>query len=481
MKYPLTTFCALFSLTVAPLAAFGFPASSKQESLSKSLSKPFTDVQKKATPAVVAIRAQLSSKRAMQRGDDGEEGPDAFQEELFRRFFGNPHGQSRGERKMSPAPILKGSGFIISSDGYILTNNHVVQDADEITVTANDGREFKAKLVGGDPNTDIALLKVDAANLPFLEFANSQDVEVGEWVIAIGNPFGLQASFTAGHVSATGRKELDIAPVEEFIQTDASINSGNSGGPLLNLDGHVVGMNTAIASTNAGGSVGIGFAISSNLLKYVVKELMEHGKVVRGFLGIAPQRLDSATAAAFGLNKTEGALVADVSRGSPAEKAGVLAGDIILQVNGQPVDNTATLINMVSFIHPGEPATLKILRNGKEMELQVIVGTHPENELNATEAQNTLGLVIQEATPELLQQLGYSGEEKGVLIKTVAPYTPAQQAGLRRGQLIFSVNRQPTATTEQFYSVLRDRAAGEPLLLHVRDGQVTRFVSLKID
>ena len=483
LNHSLVTLCTLISVTASPLAAATAAPERKNTSLSKMLSKPFTDVAKKATPAVVSIRAQVISKRALQKADEMDEGPDAFQEELWRRFFGGPSnpGQSRNNRKVLPAPVAIGSGFIISSDGYILTNNHVVQDVEDITVTCNNGQEFKAKLIGTDPNTDVALLKIDATALPFLELANSQDVEVGEWVIAIGNPFGLQATLTAGHVSGTGRKELDIAAVEEFIQTDASINSGNSGGPLLNLDSEVIGMNTAIASTMAGGSVGIGFAIPSNLIKYVVKELMEHGKVVRGFLGIELQRLDSNTAAAFGLTKTEGALIANVRRDGPADKAGMKAGDIIMKVNGQPIDNNATLKNLISFIHPGDSAALTVLRNGKEMDINVVIGTHPENEINAIEIQNALGLVVQDATPELLQQLGYPEDEKGVIIKSVTPYSPALAVGLRRGQLIFSVNRQATVTTEQFYDILQKRTAGEPILLHVRDGQVTRFVSLKID
>jgi serine protease Do len=437
----------------------------------------FTQVADMCMPCVVSIRVELLKKKnPVFYGNEEEDAPlDSMQEEMLRRFFGLPPMQQKSPKK-APA-MAQGSGFVISQDGYILTNNHVVDDASQITVYFLDGREYKAKLVGGDANTDVALLKIDAKDLPYLSFGDSDKLKIGEWVAAIGSPLGLQGSFTVGIVSAKGRTDLDIIPVEEFIQTDATMNVGNSGGPLVNLKGEVMGINAAIA-TNGGGSVGIGFTIPSKIVKRVKDELMKNGKVTRGFVGVMLQRVDSDLAKLFGLKKAEGALVTDVVKDGPAEKAGIKAEDLILKVNGQSIDTPAGLRNAISLLQPGEKATLTIKRGDKEIEIPLYIGAHPEQELAAQDVQNNLGVLVQELTPELQDELGYKND-KGVVIKYVAPNSVAQYAGLKRGQLIMSINRKPIKNTDDFYRLAREHAPDSQILLLVKEGQATRFIVLK--
>lgn len=448
-----------------------------KESLSKQLSKEFVQVGKTAIPAVVSITVKLSKKAAQY--DNGDDQGDFSQEEFWRRFFGSPGVPQKQDRK--PQPVAHGSGFSVSEDGYILTNNHVVQDAESITVSFTDEKEYPAKLIGADPNTDVALLKIDAKGLPYLQLGNSDHLEIGEWVVAIGNPLGLQASLTVGHVSAKGRNDLDIARVEEFIQTDAAINRGNSGGPLLNLDKEVIGMNTAMVASSAnGGHMGIGFAIPSNLIKQVMDELIKNGKIVRGFLGIMFQKVDNDIAEAFGLSKVEGALVTDIVKDGPADKAGIKAGDVIIKLNKQNIDNVGILRNTISFLHAEDVATVTVRRGDKEMEFQAVIGIHPESEMAEQEVQNSLGLLVEAITSEVKEQLGLT-ETKGVLIKFVSPNSAAQFAGLKRGQLILSVNRHAVTTPEEFYRTVQDRPSGSRILLHVKEGQATRFIILRAE
>lgn len=472
--------CSLL-MTCAPccmLSAAEAPATAKAEhSSAKQLSREFASIAKIATPAVVSIRTQYAAKRSEpQRSEGWEDQPnDPFQDEFWQRFFGFPTPQ-RPEKK---APkMAQGSGFVVSKDGYILTNNHVVQDADQITVLLNDGREFTAKTIGTDPNTDIALLKIDGENFPYLKLGNSDQIDIGEWVIAIGNPLGLQASVTVGVVSAKGRNDLDIARVEEFIQTDAAINRGNSGGCLLNLEGEVVGMNTAIAS-NTGGYMGIGFAIPSNLLEHIMDQLRNSGHVVRGFLGVSLQKIDAKLAQAFNLSKSEGALVSEVVKDSPADKAGLRSGDVILKINNLLIENAGSLRNSVSMLKPGETVLLTVMRNKKEMVIRATVGTHPENEIAAVEVQNKVGVLVQDLTADLAQQLGYE-TDKGVLIKYIDPSSNASDVGLKRGQVILSVNQTPVRTAEEFYKVVQENASNKRLLLQIKAGQTVRYVTIEL-
>ena len=449
----------------------------KELSLAKRLSKEFSQVAKNAIPAVVSIRSQMSSKSFFstsdQEMDDGLSDP---MDDFLKRFFGAPPHSQRPEKRKPRIGL--GSGFVVSKDGYILTNNHVIENAEEITVHFNNGKDYPATLVGSDPNTDFALLKIDAQNLPYLVLGNSDDVEIGEFALAIGSPLELQATVTLGVISAKGRNDLDITPVEEFIQTDAAINPGNSGGCLLNLDGEVIGMNTAIASNSGGGSIGIGFAIPSNLLKRVMNQILEHGKVIRGFLGVSLQKIDNNLAQAFNLDTPEGALISDVVKDSPADQAGLKDGDIVLKINGEQVENAGSLRNKVSLLPPGQKVVLTIKRNDAMMDIAVTIGAHPQNILGKENIQNSLGIIVQEITPEMSQRLGIV--EKGVLIKSVDQNSLAYDAGIRPNHLILSVNRQPVTTPEEFYQAIKDNKNQSQVLLQVKAGPYVRYITLKL-
>lgn len=449
----------------------------------KQASMDFTSVAKKAIPAVVSIKVKSLTKQKLNfynpwGTDEDSDSNDLFNNDLFQRFFGIP---KRNQQEEQEHALSQASGFIISEDGYILTNNHVVKDNTEILVTLNNGDEYKAKVIGSDDNTDVALIKIDAKNLPFLKLGNSDDLEVGQWVVAIGNPMGLQASLTVGVVSATGRNNLDLTRIEDFIQTDAAINRGNSGGPLLNLDSEVVGMNTAIVTNMAtGGYMGIGFAIPSNILKVVKGELLSNGSLTRGFLGVTLQTVDKGLAEAFGLKKAEGALVAEVAKGSPAEKAGLKQGDIILKYNKLNVNSIAGLRNAISLMKPGTKILLSVLRNGKIEDINVDVGTYPKETAAAESKHNKYGFEVQNLTPELAQSYGYT-EDKGIVISKVNPGSPAAWAGLKKGILILAVNQQKVSTVDEFQKTLEDTEKGKPLLLLVKQGNVVRYISLQVD
>jgi len=441
-------------------------------SLVKEMSKEFAQIAKKALPAVVSVRTQYS-QRAQGNHEEMNQPFGPFPDDFFERFFGFPMPEQRGPRKG------QGSGFVVSADGYILTNNHVVREAEQITISFTDGREFAAKVVGQDPNTDVALLKIDGTNLDFLKLDNSDNLEIGEWVMAVGSPLRLQGSVTVGVVSAKGRSELDIAPVEQFIQTDAAINMGNSGGCLLDMDGKVVGMNTAIA-TNNGGYMGIGFAIPSNILKHVMDQLRDNGHVTRGYLGVSLQKIDSKLANAFNLDKSEGALITEVVKESPADKAGLKAGDVVLKINNRLVENVGSLRSTIALMKPEESITLTVMRNKTLMDIPCAIGIHPENELGLNDIQSTLGILVQDITPEIAQQLNLD-REHGVMIKNVDPTSPAQEAGLRRGQVILSVNQKPVNTTEEFFKVMKEASSQKHVLLQVKAGQVVRYITLDLE
>ncbi len=441
----------------------------------------FRDVAKTAIPAVVSIKVKGKSKAVNSffgNSDDDDDNKNPLNDEFWQRFFGMPRPGNAEQQPISG----QASGFIISSDGYIVTNSHVVNDMTDISVTLNNGKEFPAKVIGSDSNSDIALIKIDAKDLPFLKFGDSDDLEVGQWVVAIGNPMGLQASLTVGVVSAKGRNNLDLTRIEDYIQTDAAINRGNSGGPLLNLNSEVVGMNTAIVTTMAtGGYMGIGFAIPSNLLKAVLADLEHDGSFKRGFLGVTLQPVDDNLAQAFGLDKAEGALIAEVAKDSPAEKGGIKQGDIIIKYNQQPVTNIGALRNAVSMMKPGSKIVLSILRNGKPIELTLDIGLFPSSETVASAAntENKLGLQVVNLTPELSAQLGYTSD-KGVLITGVNTSGPAAWAGIRKGSLILEVNKKKVTSVDEFNTALNQNEAGKPILLLIKQGDLTRFVSFKL-
>ncbi len=431
----------------------------------------FSQVAKKAIPAVVSIQVKVKS----QQQTDPFAG---LHNEFFERFFGGQ--QIRIEQ---PAQIFpqqgQASGFIVSPDGILLTNSHVVRGMDEIKVILQDGREFKAEVVGQDPETDVAVLKIPATDLPFLQLDDLSKLEAGQWVLTVGSPLGLSASVSAGVISATGRNDLAVTSREDFIQTDAAINRGNSGGPLMNLDGKVVGMATAKAVDPYGAS-GIGFAIPSSILKQVLDELVSSGKVTRGFVGVALQPITYELSQALKLEKVQGALITEVEANSPAAKAGILPGDVILSMNDQPVINAAALRNSIGLSKPGTRLDLKIVRNGETKKLAMTTIAYPE-ELQATasksNAMNIFGITVERMTAEQATAAGVKGEN-GVLIAAVEPNSVAALAGLRKGAVITEVNRQKIESPEQFNSLVNAVKPGERVLLLVKQNQVASFLTL---
>lgn len=439
----------------------------------------FTQVAKEAIPAVVYIKVNGKTKVSSARSLNAlNPRMDIFGDDFLRKFFGIP--EENNDNSSESTVLIQASGFIISADGNIITNSHVVKEPGEITVVLNDGRELPGKVLGQDPNTDIAVIKVEAENLPYLTFANSDDLKVGQWAIAIGSPFSLQATLTVGVVSATGRNNLDITQVEDFIQTDAAINRGNSGGPLLNINGKVIGMNTAIVTNNLSGYMGIGFAIPSNMITHIVHDILTTGKVTRGFMGVLMQPLDANLVKSFGLEKNEGVLVADVTKDSPAEVAGLKQGDVIVKYNGNPVTSISALKSAIAVISPGKSVVLTVIRDGKPMDISVTLGDYPtETKVTQEEEvkENKYGFAVEDLTPALAQSLGYK-EEKGVVISSVKPNSVAALAGLKKGILILAVSNNRVSSVADFNKEMDAVPAGKPLLLLVRYGSVMRFVSI---
>lgn len=447
------------------------------DSLAQQTSRDFTAVAKKAIPAVVAIRVKSQSSKSSKFFDSGDDTSDFFNDDFFQQFFSR---QRHGNESQSKPVLGQASGFIVGADGYILTNSHVVREASEIEVTLNDGREFSGKVVGSDPNTDIAIVKIDASDLPSIQFGDSNKLEIGEWVVAIGNPMGLQASLTVGVVSALGRNNLDIANVEDFIQTDAAINRGNSGGPLLNLDSKVIGMNTAIVANMAQGNMGLGFAIPSNMIKPVMDQIIKTGSVTRGFIGVTLQTIDKDLAQAFNVEQNGGALISAVSKDSPAEKAGLKQGDVVRSYNGHKVTNIATLRNAVSLMSPGSTINLSIMREGKNLEIPVQIGTYPTSQPEAIAMSgNKLGFEVQDLTPDVAKNLGIT-DEQGVIVTKVSPGSPAAWVGLKKGALIMAINKQKVENVKDFKLVLDGMQTDKPIVLLVKQGDAIRYISMRI-
>lgn len=436
----------------------------------QQISKVFTQVSKKAIPALVYIKAEGVGDEDI--NDANPQGQDPFEDELFNRFFGMPF------RKAPPRQsISQGSGFFVSPDGYILTNAHVIKGASKLTVILHDGREMSAETIGVDTSTDVGVIKVEGSDFDFLPLGDSEEVEIGEWVIAIGNPFQLQSTVTVGVISAVGRQNLRITDFEDFIQTDAAINPGNSGGPLVNLSGEAIGINTAIVS-KSGGYQGIGFAIPSKMAKHVMEQLIENGSVTRGFLGVSLQPLDQDMADAFGLERPDGALVAEVVKGSPADKAGLKQGDIIVEYDGKPVKTIGSFRNTISMIKPGTTVQLKVNRNGKILSISVKLTSH-KDEIGGGGFVQKLGMEVEPLTPELAKKLGYSQTDEGVVITRIKPGSPVAMAGMRPGFLIIAINHKKVTDIEEFNKALEETKKNRVLIL-AKQGSVTRFYSLKI-
>jgi serine protease Do len=406
-------------------------------------------------------------------GGGGEDDP--FHEFFgpFERFFGPP-------RRMPYKAKSLGSGFVIDPSGYILTNNHVVENADEIVVKLPTGKEFKAKVVGRDQKTDIALIEIHGAtDLVPVTLGDSDDLKVGQWVVAIGNPFGLENTVTAGIVSAIGR-HINQGPYDNFIQTDAAINPGNSGGPLLSTRGEVVGINTAIFS-RGGGNIGIGFAIPIGLAKEIVPQLKEKGHVTRGWLGVMIQKVTPDIAESLGLSEARGALVADVVKDGPAEAAGIKQGDVIVEYDGKPVNDSAELPLLVARTSVGKTVKLKVIR-GKDTETMSVKVQELKEEETAQAGAGTsedLGLAVQTLTPDLAENLGLDRSLKGVVVTQVEPSGAAADAGLRRGDVILEVNRQAVKDVDAYRKAVKGVGKGKSILFLVRRGDNTIFLALK--
>ena len=431
----------------------------------------YSAVVKRVLPAVVNIS---SSKVVKQTALESGQGLDPF----FRQFFGNERFNVPQERREKAL----GSGVIVSPEGYILTNNHVVDGAKDVTVTLHDKREMKARVVGTDPRTDIAVVKIEGSNFPVLKLADSSKVEIGDIVLAVGNPFGVGQTVTAGIVSATGRGGLGIEQVEDFIQTDAPINPGNSGGALVDDEGHLIGINTAILSGNSGGNQGIGFAVPINMARHDLNEIVAHGKVEHGYLGILPQDVTPALAKAFN-GQTEGALVGEVTPNSPAAKSGLKQGDIITGVNGQPVPNASQLRSRIGMLDPNTSVTMKVWRDGKTMDVPVTLGQFPANEERASvdsqDSGNALqGVNVENLTPDTAQQLKLSPATKGVVVDTVNPSSRAADAGLQAGDVIVQVNHQSVSNVRDFTQAVSSSKKDAPVLLLVNRDGGTMFLAV---
>jgi len=435
------------------------------------MEEAFVAVAEHVMPAVVNITTTPKKEASSARPPQMEERfRDFFGPEFFERFF-----RDRPPRENVRAA---GSGVILDPRGYILTNNHVVENAAEIQVRLSDQRKFPARLVGRDPKTDLAVLKIDASRpLPVAELGDSDRLRIGQWAIAIGNPFGLDRTVTLGIISATGRRRLGVSQFENFIQTDASINPGNSGGPLLNLDGKVIGINSAIVSTGQG----IGFSIPINMAKEVMGQLIEKGRVVRGWLGIVIQDLSDELAPGFGVAPRSGVLVSDVMKDSPAETAGVRAGDIIVEFGGQPIRELPELQRRVAAVPPGQAVPLTVLRDKKPTRLTVKIGEMPGEEtvVAAAPAVEGWGLTVGALTPEFVSRYELTTTE-GVVVTEVARGGPADRAGIREGDAILQVNRQPIRSVQEFQQVLQKVKPGEMVLAYLqRGGGRNEYVVLK--
>ncbi|MBA4312487.1 MAG: trypsin [Chlorobiaceae bacterium] len=455
----------------------------------KSLSKAFIDVSKAVSPTVVSITVTTKVKN----------NKDQKNNEWFFHFFG-PEG-----RQPQVPQMEGGSGFVISSDGYIMTNNHVVADADEkkIDVTFSDGKKEKAKIIGTDPTTDLAIIKVERKDISVAAFGNSDEVEIGEMVVAVGNPLGLEGTVTAGIVSATGRsigilrqEGVGNLGIENFIQTDAAINPGNSGGPLVNLRGEVVGINSAIATTNQRYQ-GYGFAIPINLAKVVAEDLIKNGKVRRGYLGVLISPIDDKMAKALGMDKPEGALIQEVQKDGAAEDAGIKAGDVVVAIDGKNIKASNELQSLIARKHPGEKVSLKIFRDGKSLEKTVTLRARDEEkdiakngdddqskEKDDSESASSktvtfenLGLSIQALTSDIKKQ---SKVDNGVIVSNVVPMSEAFNNGLVQGDIIIQADKKDINSPKDLKSIIDKKKGGDAILLRIKRGETVTFTAIQI-
>jgi serine protease Do len=445
------------------------------------LSRAFEQAAARVSSSVVPIYAEQVVRVPGMTGLPDDAFRQFFGDDFFKRFFGQVPEQKQIQRSL-------GSGVVVSQDGYILTNNHVVAGADKLTVYLADKKGYPAKIIGTDPQSDLAVIRVDAKDLSVARLGNSDEVKVGDWVIAVGNPFALLHTVTHGIISAKGRSSVEETTYQDFLQTDAPINPGNSGGALADLDGNVIGINTAIASPS-GGNVGLGFAIPINMAKTIMEQLISRGKVSRGYLGLTPQDIDQDLAKALKLGSTSGVLIAEVAPGGPADRAGIKQGDVIVTFNGTPIEDSTKFRHLVAQAAPGSTATISVLRNGQKLDLKATLAERPKEptektpglkEQPAPKPSSKLGLSVQTLTPDIAQQLGFKKTETGVVIAEVTPASAGDEAGLEAGDLIKEVNRVPVQTADDFEREIRKYKKGETIALLVKRGPATSYVTLTI-
>jgi serine protease Do len=464
--------------SIAPTLPVARPVSTASQPILGGGNQTFVDIAKSVKPAVVNIYATKSGR------SEGS-GTAPFDDPLFRKFFGDEffkkyeHPKERKERGL-------GSGVIVESNGLIITNNHVVGKADEIRVTLSDKREFKAKLIGTDPKTDVAVVKIDATGLPTVAWADSDKLEVGEFVLAVGNPFGLTQTVTLGIVSALGRA-AGIAEYEDFIQTDAAINPGNSGGALVNVRGELVGINTAIFS-QSGGNMGIGFAVPSNMAQSIMGQLVQTGKVVRGWLGVSIQELTPELASQFGVTETKGVLVSDVMDDSPAKKAGFERADVIIEYDGKSMDSPTHLRNAVAQTAVGKKVVVKIIRDKKPKTIDLTIVEQPKSMSqssdedggdSATPTGILSSLDVRELTEELAGRFGLKSSERGVVIVRVKPGSTAEELGVREGDIVLEVNRQAVTSVKTFERIAGKLPKDQAVLLLLKRQGRTIYLTLR--
>ncbi len=451
--------------------------STEGRTLLEQFSVAFESSSAKVSPSVVPIFAEQTMTVENPFGSPSDPFRQFFGDDFFKRFFGSQN------QKQTVKSL--GSGVIVTDNGYILTNNHVVDGADKLTVILSDKKKYDAKIIGRDPQTDVAVIKIDAENLPVATLGNSDNVKIGQWVIAVGNPFQLMHTITAGIISAKGRSSVGLAAYEDFMQTDAAINPGNSGGALADLDGRVVGINTAISSPS-GGNVGIGFAIPINMAKHVMESLIKEGSVSRGYLAVVPQDITNELAKALNLKETSGALIGDVLKDGPADKAGIKRGDIIISFNDVKVENSTQLRNLVADLKPGTEVPVVLLRNKNEVELNVTLGKRPEkapvissNRSEESSSSERLGLTVQNLTSDFANQLGFEGSD-GVVVTNVEYESPAYNGGLKKGDIILEVNSTKVNTTQDFEKAVSKLEKENSLAMLVARGKTTFYVAIEL-
>jgi len=464
----------------APSAPIARPiATTPQPILSGGGGQTFVEIAKTVKPAVVNIYATKSGR---------SDGPHAmpFDDPFFRRFFGDEFFRRFEQQPRERKERGLGSGVIVESSGLIITNNHVVGKADEIRVTLSDKREFKAKLIGTDPKTDIAVVRIEATGLPTMSWADSDKLEVGEFVLAVGNPFGLTQTVTLGIVSALGRA-AGIAEYEDFIQTDAAINPGNSGGALVNVQGELVGINTAIFS-QSGGNMGIGFAVPSNMAQSIMAQLVQTGKVVRGWLGVSIQELTPELASQFGIGDTKGVLVSDVMDDSPAKKAGFERADVIVQYDGKSMDSPTHLRNAVAQTPVGKKVTVKIIRDKKPKTIELAIAEQPKSmtqsgEEDSGDSATPTGVLsdleVRELNEELASRYGLKSSERGVVVVRVKPGSTAEELGVREGDIVVEVNRQAVTSIKVYERIAGKLPKDQAVLLLLKRQGRTIYLTIR--